>query len=39
MEDEISTVTKSLSKLGDQMIKMRQDMTALMAACVLSSQK
>jgi hypothetical protein len=29
MEDEISTVTNSLSKLGDQMIKMRQDMTAL----------
>jgi chromosome segregation ATPase len=29
MEDEISTVTKSLSKLGDQMIEMRQDMTAL----------
>jgi chromosome segregation ATPase len=29
MEDEISTVTNSLSKLGDQMIEMRQDMTAL----------
>jgi chromosome segregation ATPase len=29
MEDEISTVTTSLSKLGDQMIEMRQDMTAL----------
>jgi hypothetical protein len=29
MEDEISTVKKSLSKLGDQMIEMRQDMTAL----------
>jgi hypothetical protein len=29
MEDEISTVTNSLSKLGDQMIQMRQDMTAL----------
>jgi hypothetical protein len=29
MEDEISTVTNSLSKLGDQMIHMRQDMTAL----------
>jgi hypothetical protein len=28
MEDEISTVTNSLSKLGDQMIQMRQDMTA-----------
>jgi septal ring factor EnvC (AmiA/AmiB activator) len=28
MEDEISTVKKSLSKLGDQMIQMRQDMTA-----------
>jgi hypothetical protein len=29
MEDEISTVTNSLSKLGDQMIEMRQDMTSL----------
>jgi hypothetical protein len=29
MEDTISTVTKYLSKLGDQMIQMRQDMTAL----------
>jgi hypothetical protein len=29
MEDEISTATNSLSKLGDQMIEMRQDMTAL----------
>jgi hypothetical protein len=29
MEDEISTVINSLSKLGDQMIQMRQDMTAL----------
>jgi hypothetical protein len=29
MEDEISTVTNSLSKLGDQMIEMRQDMTVL----------
>jgi hypothetical protein len=29
MEDEISTLTNSLSKLGDQMIEMRQDMTAL----------
>jgi hypothetical protein len=29
MEDEISTVTNSLSKLGDQMIQMRQYMTAL----------
>jgi hypothetical protein len=29
MEDEISTVTNSLSKLGDQMIEMRQDTTAL----------
>jgi hypothetical protein len=29
MEDEISTVTNYLSKLGDQMIQMRQDMTAL----------
>jgi hypothetical protein len=29
MEDEISTVTNSLSKLGDQMIEMRQNMTAL----------
>jgi hypothetical protein len=29
MEDEISTVKNSLSKLGDQMIEMRQDMTAL----------
>jgi hypothetical protein len=29
MEDKISTVTHSLSKLGDQMIEMRQDMTAL----------
>jgi hypothetical protein len=29
MEDEISTVTNSLSKLGYQMIEMRQDMTAL----------
>jgi hypothetical protein len=29
MEDEISTVTNSLSKLGDQMIEMRQDMTDL----------
>jgi hypothetical protein len=28
MEDEISTVTNSLSKLGDQMIQMRQDMMA-----------
>jgi hypothetical protein len=28
MEDEISTVTNSLSKLGDQIIQMRQDMTA-----------
>jgi chromosome segregation ATPase len=28
-EDEISTVTNSLSKLGDQMIEMQQDMTAL----------
>jgi hypothetical protein len=26
MEDDISTVTNSLSKLGDQMIQMRQDM-------------
>jgi hypothetical protein len=29
MEDEISTVTNSLSKLGYQMIEMRQYMTAL----------
>jgi hypothetical protein len=29
MEDEIGTVTNSISKLGDQMIQMRQDMTAL----------
>jgi hypothetical protein len=29
MQDETSTVTNSLSKLGDQMIEMRQDMTAL----------
>jgi hypothetical protein len=29
MEDEISIVTNSLSKLGDQMIQIRQDMTAL----------
>jgi hypothetical protein len=29
MEDEISTLTNSLSKLGDQMIEMRKDMTAL----------
>jgi hypothetical protein len=29
MEDEISTVTNSLSKLGYQMIEMKQDMTAL----------
>jgi hypothetical protein len=29
MEDEIITVTNSLSKLGDQMIQMRQDMMAL----------
>jgi hypothetical protein len=29
MEDEIITVTNFLSKLGDQMIEMRQDMTAL----------
>jgi chromosome segregation ATPase len=29
MEDEISTVKKYLSKLGDQMIPMLQDMTAL----------
>jgi hypothetical protein len=29
MEDEISTVTNSLSKPGDQMIEMRQDMTAI----------
>jgi hypothetical protein len=29
MEDEISTVTNSLSKLGDQMIQMRQYMTAI----------
>jgi hypothetical protein len=29
MEDEISTVTNSLSKLGDQMIEIRQDRTAL----------
>jgi hypothetical protein len=29
MEDEISTVTNSLSKLGDQMIEMGQDMTAI----------
>jgi hypothetical protein len=29
MEDEISTVTNSLFKLGDQMIQMRQDMTTL----------
>jgi hypothetical protein len=29
MEDEISTVTNYLSKLGDQMVQMRQDMTAL----------
>jgi hypothetical protein len=29
MEDEISTLTNSLSKLGDQMIQMRQDMPAL----------
>jgi hypothetical protein len=29
MEDEISTVTNSLSKLGDQMIEIRQDMTAI----------
>jgi hypothetical protein len=28
-EDEISTVTNSLSKLGDKMIQIRQDMTAL----------
>jgi hypothetical protein len=28
MEDEISTVTNSLSKLGEQMIQTRQDMTA-----------
>jgi hypothetical protein len=27
MEDEISTVTNSHSKLGDQMIEIRQDMT------------
>jgi septal ring factor EnvC (AmiA/AmiB activator) len=29
MEDEISTATNSLSRLGEQMIQMRQDMTAL----------
>jgi hypothetical protein len=29
MEDEISTVANSLSKIGDQMIEMRQDMTAI----------
>jgi hypothetical protein len=29
MEDEISTMTNSLSKLGYQMIELRQDMTAL----------
>jgi hypothetical protein len=29
MEDEISTMTNSLSKLGDQMIEMRQDMTVI----------
>jgi hypothetical protein len=29
VEDEISTVKNSLSKLGDQMIQMCQDMTAL----------
>jgi hypothetical protein len=29
MEDEISTVTNSRSKLGDQMTEMQQDMTAL----------
>jgi hypothetical protein len=29
MEDEISTVTNSLYKLGDKRIEMRQDMTAL----------
>jgi hypothetical protein len=29
MEDEISTVNNSLSKLGYQMIEMRQDMNAL----------
>jgi hypothetical protein len=29
MEDKISTFTNSLSKLGDQMVEMRQDMTAL----------
>jgi hypothetical protein len=28
MEDEISTVTNSLSKLGDQMINLRQEMMA-----------
>jgi chromosome segregation ATPase len=28
MEDEISTVKKTLSKLGDLMIRMSQDMTA-----------
>jgi hypothetical protein len=28
MEDEISTITNSLYKLGDQTIQMRQDMTA-----------
>jgi hypothetical protein len=29
MEGEISTATNSLSRLGEQMIQMRQDMTAL----------
>jgi hypothetical protein len=29
MEDEISTVTNSLYKLGDKMIEMREDVTAL----------
>jgi hypothetical protein len=29
MEDEISTVTNSISKLGYQMIEMREDMNAL----------
>jgi hypothetical protein len=29
MEDETSTVTKSLPKLGDQMIQLRQDTTTL----------
>jgi hypothetical protein len=29
MEDEISTATNSSSKLGDQMIQIRQDMTVL----------